>query len=79
MKSEQIIINDDNGLVVTAAIESNVFTYIEIQYGPMVFHYECEDFNLNESYIHAFKPDIVFNVSGKTADKIFDLGVQYSK
>ena len=40
MKDEQITITDVNGLIITAAIESNVFTWIDIQYGPRVVHYE---------------------------------------
>ena len=79
MKDEQIAITDVNGLIITAAIESNVFNWIDIQYGPMIFHYELEEFHLDELYIQTFKPDLIFNVSNKTTDMLYDLKQEYPK
>jgi len=79
MKHEEVVLNDSNGLLITANIETDVFTCIDIQQGAIVYHFHADEFHLDEEYILGFlgKITLTFHISKETADALYDLNEKY--
>jgi hypothetical protein len=70
------LIIDPNGLIIyindyDAKHDEDV--RVEIQHGPMKFRYDLDKIQLDEFCLSCYEPTIDFDISDKTANRIFDL------